>query len=235
MALYRGAIRALKARSANMDLLVVMSTTTAYVFSIVVMVSLTFGFATLGTHVYFETSATIVALIMVGQQIESRAKSKTNRAIESLLSLQAKSARVLREGQEVDVPIDQVVIGDQVIVRPGERIPVDGIVRRGSSHVDESMITGESMPVLKEVGGNVTGATVNSEGLLVVEARRLGSDSALARIVEQVAIAQGTKAPIQKLADQIAAVFVPIVIAVSLLSFFVWFLSSVISPKRCCG
>nr|WP_286177632.1 heavy metal translocating P-type ATPase [Rhodopirellula sp. JC639] len=220
---YEGAFRSLRSRVANMDVLVTMSTSVAYAFSVAVMLLLTAGSELLGTHVYFETSATIIALVMVGHWIEGRAKTRTNGAITSLLNLQAKTARIVRDGNEVDVPIEEVVLGDHVIVRPGERIPVDGVVIAGQSVVDESMITGESMPVQKPVGSDVIGATINGDGVLTIEARHLGAESALARIVKQVADAQATKAPIQKLADQISAVFVPIVIAVALAAFCVWF------------
>lgn len=219
---YAGALRSLRTRFANMDVLVTMSTSVAYLFSVVVMIALSIGSEALGQHVYFETSATIITLVMVGHWIESRAKTRTNGAITALLNLQSKSARVLRDGHEIDLPIDQVVPGDRVLVRPGERIPVDGTVLSGHSVVDESMITGESMPVEKTVGSEVIGATINADGMLTINTTHLGSDSALARIVKQVADAQATKAPIQKLADQISGVFVPIVIAVAFAAFFIW-------------
>lgn len=220
---YLGAFRSLRSRFANMDVLVAMSTTVAYGFSVAVMLNLTWGGSLLGQHVYFETSATIITLVIVGHWIESRAKTRTNGAITSLLNLQSKSARVLRDGKEVDLAIEDVVIGDQVIVRPGERVPVDGTVVGGGSAVDESMITGESMPVEKSVGSDVIGATINGDGMLTVQAEHLAADSALARIVKQVADAQATKAPIQKLADQISGVFVPIVISIALAAFCFWF------------
>jgi Cu+-exporting ATPase len=220
---YLGAFRSLRSRFANMDVLVAMSTSVAYAFSVAVMLMLASGSQVLGQHVYFETSATIITLVMVGHWIESRAKTRTNGAIASLLNLQSKSARVLRGGSEVDVPIEEVVVDDQVIVRPGEKVPVDGIVVVGRSVVDESMITGESMPVAKSVGNDVIGATMNCDGMLTIQAKHLGQESALARIVQQVAEAQATKAPIQKLADRISGVFVPIVIAVAIAAFLIWF------------
>lgn len=220
---YVGAYRSLRVRFANMDVLVAMSTTVAYAFSVAVMLMLATGSELLGQHVYFETSATIITLVMVGHWIESRAKTRTNGAITALLNLQSKSARVLRDGKEVDLPIEDVIVGDQVIVRPGEKVPVDGTVVGGRSVVDESMITGESMPVEKSVGSMVIGATMNCEGMLTVQAEYLGSESALARIVKQVAEAQATKAPIQKLADRISGVFVPIVVAVAIAAFCIWF------------
>jgi Cu+-exporting ATPase len=215
--------RSLRNRFANMDVLVSMSTTVAYSFSVVVMILLWLGNTRLGEHVYFETSATIITLIMVGHWIESRAKARTNGAIESLLNLQAKTARVVRDGQEQQIPIEHVRAGDRVIVLPGERIPVDGKIREGSTSIDESMITGESMPVEKSVDDEVIGATINGDGMLSIEAQHLGADSTLARITRQVAEAQATKAPIQRLADQISAVFVPIVVLISMLAFCVWF------------
>lgn len=220
---YVGAYRSLRNRLANMDVLVTMSTSVAYLFSVAVLLALTLGRTALGHHVYFETSATIITLVMVGHWIEGRAKSRTTGAITALLNLQAKSARVLRQLQEIDVPIDQVVVGDHVIVRPGEKIPVDGKVVGGRSVVDESMITGESMPVEKSVGSTVIGATMNCDGMLTVKTEHSSSDSALARIVKQVADAQATKAPIQKLADQISGIFVPIVVVIAIAAFCVWF------------
>src|SRR6056297_81382 len=219
---YVGAYRSLKSRFANMDVLVVMGTTVAYAFSIAVMIVLSLGSDVLGHHVYFETSATIITLVIVGHWIESRAKVRTRGAITALLNLQSKSARVLRGGKEIDLPIEQVVKGDRVLVRPGEKVPVDGVVIEGRSAVDESMLTGESVPVEKQSGNQVIGATVNCDGLLTIEATHLGSDSALARIVRQVQQAQATKAPIQRLADTISGIFVPIVVAISLLAFCYW-------------
>jgi Cu+-exporting ATPase len=220
---YLGAFRSLRNRLANMDVLVAMSTTVAYGFSVAVMVLLARGSGVLGGHVYFETSATIITLVMVGHWIESRAKTRTNGAISALLNLQSKSARVSRGGKEFDVRIEEVVIGDHVMIRPGEKVPVDGVVVAGRSAVDESMLTGESMPVEKTIGSDVIGATMNCEGMLTVEAQHLGNESALARIVKQVGEAQATKAPIQRLADQISAVFVPIVVCVAIAAFCIWF------------
>ncbi|MCA9140318.1 MAG: copper-translocating P-type ATPase [Planctomycetales bacterium] len=220
---YIGAYRSLRNRLANMDVLVAMSTSVAYAFSVVVMFSLTWGTTLLGGHVYYETSATIITLVIVGHWIESRAKTRTNGAITSLLNLQSKTARVVRDGREIDLNIDDVVIGDRVIVRPGEKVPVDGTVVGGASSVDESMITGESMPVEKFVGSEVIGATINGDGMLTIQTEHVAADSALARIVKQVADAQATKAPIQKLADKISGVFVPIVISVAVAAFCFWF------------
>ncbi len=222
---YKGAYHSLLRRAANMDLLVALSTTTAFVYSTAVMIALATGSRWLGDHVYFETSATIITLILVGRLVEAKAQARTGSAIEKLLGLQPQTAKVQRDGQEVEIGIDQVVVGDQVIVRPGDRIPTDGTVLSGRSTVDESMITGESMPVEKLVGMNVVGATINGEGLLTIEADHLGSESALAQIVRQVERAQATKAPIQDLADRISSVFVPIVVAVAIAAFCVWSLA----------
>jgi Cu+-exporting ATPase len=220
---YRNAIKSLKNANANMDVLVAMGATTAYLFSVLVLLSLTFGNRLWGEHLYFETSATIITLILLGRIVESQAKGKTGAAIQKLLGLQAKTARVQRHGQQIDLPLAQVVVGDMVIVRPGEKIPVDGVVLSGQSAVDESMLTGESLPVDKSAGMSVVGATVNRQGLLTIEAQKLPGDSALARIVQQVKQAQASKAPIQLLADRITNVFVPIVVGVALLAFGVWY------------
>jgi len=221
---YVGTYRSIRRRLANMDMLVAMSTTTAYLYSAAVMVALSFGASILGHHVYFETSATIITLILLGRQIESRAQARTGSAIEKLLRMQPTTARVRRNGNEVELETDQVRRGDVVIVRPGERIPFDGNVLSGHSAVDESMITGESLPVEKQPGMEVVGATINRQGLLTVEVEHVADESALAQIVRQVQRAQATKAPIQDLADRISSLFVPVVIAVALLSLAVWWL-----------
>ncbi len=219
---YKGSYHALRRRLANMDVLVALSTTTAYLYSTAVMIALTIGSTRLGEHVYFETSATIITLIVTGRVIEAKARSRTGAAIEKLLGLQPQTARVRRGDVETELPIEQVAVGDRVIVRPGDRIPTDGIVLAGHSTVDESMITGESLPVEKRVGMKVVGATINGEGLLTVEAKNLGSESALAQIVRQVERAQATKAPIQDLADRISSIFVPIVVIVAVAAFCTW-------------
>lgn len=220
---YTSAWNSLKNRFANMDVLVALGSTTAYIYSLVVMVALTLGSTKWGEHTYFETSATIVTLILLGRIVENGAKGRTGAAIKKLLNLQAKTARILRDGEQKDVPVEQVRIGDSVIVRPGERIPVDGLVISGQSAVDESMITGESMPIEKRAGMKVIGATINRDGLLTIEAQRLGNESALAQIVEQVKLAQASKAPIQQLADQISNIFVPAVIVIAAITFCVWY------------
>ena len=220
---YSGAVRSLRSGFANMDVLVSMSTSIAFAYSTLVMVALSRGSSILGGHVYFETSATIITLVMVGHWLETQAKAKTGDAIASLLSLQSRTARVIRGGEDAEIPIEQVVVGDQVLVRAGEKIPLDGSVIAGHSVVDESMITGESLPVEKTTGSEVIGATTNLEGMLTIRVRHVGTDSALARIVKQVSDAQATKAPIQHLADRISGVFVPVVVAVALLAFCIWF------------
>lgn len=220
---YRNAFNSLRNGAANMDVLVALGSTTAYLYSCVVLLALSGGSTQWGMHVYFETSATIITLILLGRIVESRAKGKTGEAIQKLLGLQAKTARVERAGQTLDVPLEQVVVGDIVIVRPGEKIPVDGIVISGQSAVDESMLTGESLPVDKGRGMAVAGATINREGLLTIEASKLAGQSALAQIIKQVKQAQASKAPIQLLADRISNIFVPIVVAVALLAFGVWY------------
>ena len=220
---YVGADASLRRRYANMDLLVAISTSTAYFYSVAVLVAGVFGVTTWGNHVYFETSATIITLILLGRWFESRAKTRTGIAIKNLLKMQVKKATVRRQGREIEVDATQVVVGDVVVVRPGEKIPVDGEVIQGHSAVDESMLTGESLPVEKTPGDRVFGATINREGMLVARATKVGSDSTLAQIILQVEKAQSTKAPIQQLADQISGVFVPIVLSVAVAAFCVWF------------
>jgi len=194
-----------------------MGSSAAYFYSIPVLLGWIDG------HVYFETAAVIITLIVLGKFLEARAKGRTSEAIRKLLSLQPKTARVIRDGRELDLPIDDVLVGDTVIVRPGEKIPVDGVVVEGRSAVDESMLTGESMPVSKRPGDNLIGATLNKLGMLRFEAVKVGKDTALAQIVRLVQEAQGSKAPIQRLADRVSAVFVPAVIAIALLTFLGWF------------
>jgi Cu+-exporting ATPase len=218
---YKGAWGALKHGQANMNTLVVMGTSAAYLYSAVATVAPGL-FAAGRADVYFDTSALIITLILLGRLLEARAKGRTNEAIKRLAGLQAKTARVLRDGEEIDVPVEDVEVGDVVIVRPGEKIPVDGRVLSGESAVDESMITGESIPVTKREGGEVIGATMNTSGSFRFEATKVGRETALARIMRMVEEAQGSKAPIQRLADRISAVFVPVVIVVAAITFFVW-------------
>lgn len=214
---YVGAFKALRNRSANMDVLIVMGSSAAYFYSLPIVFGLLQG------HVYFETAAVIITLIKLGKFLEARAKGRTSEAIKKLMGLRAKTARVTRDGQEMDISVDDVRAGDIVSVRPGEKIAVDGVVIEGRSAVDESMLTGESLPVEKGPGDPVIGATLNKLGLLRFEATKVGRETALAQIIRLVEEAQGSKAPIQKLADQISSIFVPGVIAIATITFLVWF------------
>ncbi len=218
-----GAWKALKKLAPNMDMLISIGTNAAYFYSLLVLVSNLVGFP-LGMHVYFETAAVIITLIKVGKYLEARAKSQTSDAIKKLMGLAPRTARMLQDGKEVEVSVEDVRVGDVLVVRPGEKIPVDGVVLEGASSVDEAMITGESLPVDKNIGDTVIGGTVNKAGALVFEARKVGKETALSQIIQLVEQAQGSKAPIQHLADQIAAVFVPVVIAIALLTFAIWYL-----------
>jgi len=214
---YIGAYKALRNRSANMDVLIALGSSVAYFYSLPVV------FGLLNGHMYFETSAVIITLIRLGKYLESRAKGGTSDAIKKLMALQEKTAKVIRDGKEVTLPVDDVQKGDLVLIRPGEKFPVDGVVIEGRSTVDESMLTGESLPVEKKVGDKVTGATQNQKGSVKIEATRVGKETTLAQIIKLVDDAQGSKAPIQRLADQVSAIFVPIVIGVAAITFLVWF------------
>jgi len=218
---YVGGFKSLRNGSANMDVLVALGSSVAYVYSVFVTFGLLHGH---DLHVYYETSAVIITLIKLGKLLEARAKGHTSEAIKRLMGLRPTSARVFRDGREEDIPIQDVQIGDLVIVRPGERIAVDGIVVEGFSSVDESMLTGESLPADKQIGDRVVGATVNKQGLLKVRATAVGSGTVLAQIIRLVEQAQGSKAPVQRVADQVSAVFVPAVIAIALLTFAIWWL-----------
>ncbi len=222
---YTGAFKSLRNGSANMDVLVALGSSVAYFYSVAVLLFKSAGSMALGHHLYFETSAVIITLIVAGKLLEARAKGRTSEAIKKLIGLQPKTARVVRGGVEIDVPVAEVVPGDVLRVRPGEKIPVDGRVVEGRSSVDESMITGESLPVDKVAGDAVIGATLNRQGLLTVTAERVGKDSALAQIIRMVESAQGSKAPIQRVVDRVAAWFVPAVIILALLTFAVWLLA----------
>ena len=217
MGFYLGAFKSLRNRSANMDVLVAMGSTVAFLYSLAVLLA-----PGLGHHVYFETSAVIITLIKLGKMMESRTKGRTGGAIRKLMGLRPKTALVLRDGVEAEIPISQVTIGDRVAVRPGERIPVDGRVAEGESAVDESMLTGEPLPVDKRPGDPVVGGSINGQGYLVFEARAVGRDTVLAQIIRLVREAQGSKAPIQALADRVAAVFVPAMIALAAAVFALW-------------
>ncbi|MGD2057614.1 MAG: copper-translocating P-type ATPase, partial [Anaerolineales bacterium] len=214
---YDGAYKALRNGSANMDVLIAMGSSAAYFYSIPVLLGLIDG------HVYFETSAVIITLIVLGKFLEARAKGRTSEAIKKLMELRPRTASVVRAGEELDLPIEEVLVGDLVIVRPGEKIPVDGVVVEGRTTVDESMLTGESMPVEKGPGEKVFGATMNKQGRMKFEALNVGKDTALSQIIRLVEEAQGSKAPIQRLADRVSAVFVPAVIGIALLTFLGWY------------
>ena len=214
----RGAVRALRHGSATMDVLVALGAGVAFVASVPVVV------AGLGHHVYFETAAAIVTLVALGRLLEARARARAGAALRSLLSLRPRRARVVRDGLEVELPAEAVKVRDTVVVRPGEAIPVDGRVLDGESTVDESMLTGESLPVTRGPGDAVAGGTINGPGLLRIAATRVGAATALSQIVRLVRAAQGSKAPVQALVDRIAAVFVPIVVALALLTFGTWLL-----------
>jgi len=214
---YVGAFKSLRNRSANMDVLVAMGSTAAYLYSLPVL------FGWINGHVYFETSAVIITLIKLGKFLEARAKGRTSAAIKKLIGLQPKTAHITRGGEEIEIPVDEVQIGDQIIVRPGEKIPVDGVIVDGRSTIDESMLTGESLPVEKSMGDTVIGATMNKLGWFRFEATRVGKETALSQIIRLVEDAQGSKAPIQKIADQVSAVFVPTVIAIALITFLMWY------------
>lgn len=216
-----GAYRALANKSANMDVLVALGTAAAYFYSLYGMIRSVIQ-PTFMPELYFETSVLIVTLILLGKLFEARAKGRTTVAIKSLLNLQAREATVIKEGEHVKIPVEDVQVGDVLLVRPGEKIPVDGSIIEGKSTVDESMITGESLPVSKQVGDDVIGATLNKNGIMTMKAEKVGKDTALAGIVKIVKEAQGSKAPIQRLADVISGVFVPIVVVIAILTFLIW-------------
>jgi P-type Cu+ transporter len=218
---YVSGLKSLRNKSANMDVLVAMGSSTAYFYSLAVLL-----LPGLGGHVYFETSAVIITLIKMGKLLEARSKGKTGNAIRKLMGLRPKTATVIQNGVEVEIPIERVRTDNEVVVRPGERIPVDGRVLQGVSSVDESMLTGEPIPVDKKEGDTVAAGTINGQGTLTFTATRVGRETALAQIIRLVQEAQGSKAPIQALADRVAAVFVPAIIAIALLVFFVWILVS---------
>ena len=223
---YRAAFKAARHGTTDMNTLIAVGTTAAYAYSVVATFFPSFISGTgLELAVYYDASATIIALILLGRFLEARAKGRTSEAIRRLMDLQAHTARVLRDGEEVDIPVEEVRVGDIVVVRPGEKIPVDGTVTAGHSAVDESMLTGEPLPVEKGEGDEVTGATVNGTGSFRFRVTRVGSDTVLAQIIKLVEEAQGSKAPIQRLADKVASVFVPVVIGIAALTFLVWLLA----------
>ncbi|WP_102272204.1 heavy metal translocating P-type ATPase [Cytobacillus massiliigabonensis] len=217
---YVGAYKALRNGSANMDVLVVMGTSAAYFYSVYQAI------VTAGSHhgpqLYFETSAVLITLILLGKLFEAKAKGRSSEAIKKLMGLQAKTAIVVRDGVEKEIPLEEVVIGDTILVKPGEKIPVDGEVAEGTTAVDESMLTGESLPVDKKAGDILYGSTINKNGFIKMKATRVGRDTALAQIIKVVEDAQGSKAPIQRMADQISGIFVPIVVGIAIVTFLVW-------------
>jgi Cu+-exporting ATPase len=216
---YVGGWKSLKNKSANMDVLVAMGSSVAYFYSLALLI-----YPSLGQHVYFETSAVIITLIKLGKMLEARTKGRTGGAIRKLMGLRPKTATIMKDGQETEIPLTRVQVGDTIIVRPGESIPVDGVVMDGESSVDESMLTGEPIPADKGPKDKLAAGTINGEGRLRFEATRVGKDTALARIIRMVQEAQGSKAPIQALADRVAAVFVPSVIGIALTTFLIWWL-----------
>ncbi len=215
---YVGAFKSLRNRTANMDVLVAMGSSVAYFYSLAVMLM------DLEGHVYFETSAVIITLIKLGKMLESVNKGRTGEAIRKLMDLSPKTAVVIRDDQELEIPLSQVQQGDRIVVRPGQNVPVDGVIKKGETAVDESMLTGEPLPVDKGPGDEVIGGTLNQFGQIHFKATKVGRETALAQIIRLVQEAQGSKAPIQALADQVAAVFVPVVMAIALLTFVVWWM-----------
>ncbi|WP_350445980.1 heavy metal translocating P-type ATPase [Anaeromonas gelatinilytica] len=216
---YKGAYHALRGGGANMDVLVAMGTSAAYFYSIYNVIA---GI----DHYYFESSAVIITLIILGKLMEAIAKGKTSEAMKKLMGLQAKTARVVRNEEEIDIPVEEVEVGDTIIVRPGEKIPVDGKMIDGKSTVDESMLTGESIPVEKNTGDEVIGSTINKHGTFKFEATKIGKDTALSQIIKLVEEAQGSKAPVQRLADKVSGIFVPVVIGIALVSFIIWMITT---------
>jgi len=222
---YVGAYKALRNGSANMDVLVSLGTSAAYFYSLYLTIVwfLDGADAHHGPSLYYETSAILITLVIMGKLFESLAKGRTSEAIKSLMGLQAKTALVVRDGQEMSIPVEEVLTGDIVLVKPGEKIPVDGEVLEGTSSVDESMLTGESIPVEKKAGDSVIGATINKNGMLRIKATKVGKETALAQIIKVVEEAQGSKAPIQRVADVISGIFVPIVVGIAVVAFLVWY------------
>lgn len=224
---YVGAYKALRNGSANMDVLVALGTSAAYFYSL---------YATIwdeSSALYYETSAVLITLILLGKLFEAMAKGRSSAAIKSLMGLQAKTAVVLRDGEEMKVPVEEVLVGDLVLVKPGEKVPVDGIVVDGVSAVDESMLTGESIPIEKQAGDTVIGATLNKNGVLRVQATKVGKETALSQIIKVVEEAQGSKAPIQRVADVISGVFVPIVVGIAAVVFLIWYFA--VDPGELAG
>jgi Cu+-exporting ATPase len=218
---YRAGWKALLARTGNMDLLVALGTSAAYGLSVATLLGDRGGMPAL----YFESAAVVITLVLLGRWLEARAKRQTTAALRALQALRPDTARVRRDGLEVELPLDELRVGDEVLVRPGERVAVDGVVLEGASHVDESLLTGESLPVAKHAGERVTGGAINGEGLLVVRTTAIGAETTLSRIVRLVENAQAKKAPIQRLVDRVSAVFVPVVLVIALLTFIGWWIA----------
>lgn len=221
---YIGAIKAARQKTTDMNTLVAVGALSAYLYSaLATFFPRIFASAAMAPHVYYDGAAMIITLIILGRLLEARAKGRTSAAIKKLMGLRPKTARVIRGDKEEDVPVEEVAKGDLIIVRPGEKVPTDGVVVSGSSAVDESMLTGESMPIVKEAGEHVFGATLNKSGSFTFKATKVGSETALAQIIRLVEEAQGSKAPIQRLADKIASIFVPVVFAIGIVTFIVWY------------
>ncbi|MCS0790769.1 heavy metal translocating P-type ATPase [Cytobacillus firmus] len=220
---YVGAYKALKNKSANMDVLVALGTSAAFFYSLYQSL-LSIGSNAHMVELYYETSAILITLIILGKLFEARAKGRSSEAIKKLMGLQAKTATVLREGEEIEIPLEEVIAGEIIYVKPGEKIPVDGEIIDGQSALDESMLTGESVPVDKTAGDTVIGSTMNKNGFLKIKATKVGKDTALSQIIKVVEEAQGSKAPIQRMADRISGIFVPIVVAIALVTFLVWYI-----------
>ncbi|MQR85442.1 heavy metal translocating P-type ATPase [Bacillus megaterium] len=220
---YIGAFKALRNKSANMDVLVALGTSAAYFYSLYFSLK-SLGSSTHTNQLYYETSAILITLILLGKLFEANAKGRSSEAIKKMMSLQAKTAVVIRDGAEVEIPVEEVQKGELIFIKPGEKVPVDGEIIEGQSALDESMLTGESVPVDKNIGDKVIGATLNKNGFLKIKATNVGRETALAQIIKVVEEAQGSKAPIQRLADYISGIFVPIVVGIALLTFFVWYI-----------
>ncbi len=221
---YVGAYKALRNKSANMDVLVALGTSVAYLYSIFLGIEWQINGAVGMPELYFEAAAVIITLVLLGKLFEVRAKGRTGQAIKKLLDMQPKTARVIRDGEELEIAIEEVAVGDHIIVRPGEKIPVDGAIIKGKSAVDESMITGESIPVDKNIGDTAIGSTINKNGMLTIEATKIGKDTALAQIVKVVEEAQGSKADIQRVADRVSGIFVPVVVGLAVITFLAWYI-----------
>jgi Cu+-exporting ATPase len=220
---YVGAFKALRNKSANMDVLVALGTSAAYFYSLYSSLK-SLGSSAHTDQLYYETSAILITLILLGKLFEANAKGRSSEAIKKMMGLQAKTAVVIRDGAEVEIPVEEVQKGEVIFIKPGEKVPVDGEIIEGQSALDESMLTGESVPVDKNIGDKVIGATLNKNGFLKIKATNVGRETALAQIIKVVEEAQGSKAPIQRLADYISGIFVPIVVGIALLTFFVWYI-----------